>query len=157
MTTMNPTKRGVLIGLLIIGGAFAWLIYGGLNKNVVFFLTPTELLAKGAESYEKPVRLGGQVKPGTMKWDDQTLDLRFTVTDGGGDIAVHSKGAPPQMFRDGMGVVVEYAGKSGDPQWQQPANPGRGPWDYAMFSNDRPAPDDRHVGGHLRRPCRRCP
>lgn len=107
MTSMSTTKRGLLIGLLIIGAAFAWLIYGGLNKNVVFFLTPTELLAKGTESYEKPVRLGGQVKPGTMKWDDQTLDLHFTVTDGAGDVAVHSKGAPPQMFRDGMGVVVE--------------------------------------------------
>ena len=44
----------------------------------------------------------------------------------------------------GMGVVVEYAGASGDPQWRQPENPGRGPWDYAMFSNDRPAPEPDH-------------
>ena len=44
----------------------------------------------------------------------------------------------------GMGVVVEYAGKSGDPQWQQPAKPPRGPWDYAMFSNDRPPVEPDH-------------
>ena len=54
-----------------------------------------------------PVRLGGQVKPGSVKWDDKTLDLRFEVTDGMAEVAVHSKGAPPQMFRDGMGVVLE--------------------------------------------------
>jgi cytochrome c-type biogenesis protein CcmE len=42
-----------------------------------------------------------------MKWDASTLDLRFTVTDGTKDIPVHSTGAPPQMFRDGMGVIVE--------------------------------------------------
>ena len=53
------------------------------------------------------MRLGGQVKPGSVKWNDQTLDLRFVVTDGTSEIAVESKGAPPQMFRDGMGVVVE--------------------------------------------------
>lgn len=44
----------------------------------------------------------------------------------------------------GMGVVVEYAGASGDPQWRQPENPGRGPWDYAMFSNNRPASEPDH-------------
>ena len=54
-----------------------------------------------------PVRLGGQVKAGSVQWDDKTLDLRFTVTDGSGEVTVHSSGAPPQMFRDGMGVVVE--------------------------------------------------
>ena len=53
------------------------------------------------------MRLGGQVKPGSMTWDAGRLDLRFVVTDGSKDIPVESKGAPPQMFRDGMGVVVE--------------------------------------------------
>jgi cytochrome c-type biogenesis protein CcmE len=33
--------------------------------------------------------------------------LRFVITDGSGEIAVSEKGAPPQMFRDGIGVVVE--------------------------------------------------
>lgn len=103
----KKTKWGALaaVGVLVI--AFGWLIYGGLDNNVVYFLTPKELMAKGAEGYEKPVRLGGQVKPGTVVWDDKTLDLRFTVTDGTSDIAVQSKGAPPQMFKDGQGVVVE--------------------------------------------------
>jgi len=34
----------------------------------------------------------------------------------------------------GLGVVVEYADKTGEPQWQQPAAV-RGPWDYAQFGN----------------------
>ena len=86
---------------------FAYLLYGGLDKNVVYFLTPKELLAKGTRAVDVPVRLGGQIKPGSVKWNDATLDLAFTITDGTSEIAVHSKGAPPQMFRDGMGVVVE--------------------------------------------------
>jgi len=97
----------------VVGGAgvivlvFGWLLFGGLEKNVVFFLTPKELLAKGSAGVGVPVRLGGQVKPGSVKWDAKTLDLRFTVTDGAREMSVRSAGAPPQMFRDGMGVIVE--------------------------------------------------
>lgn len=94
-------------GAAVIVAVFAWLLFGGLQKNVVFFLTPRELLAKGAEGVGVPVRLGGQVKPGTLKWDAKALDLRFTVTDGVREMQVHSTGAPPQMFREGMGVIVE--------------------------------------------------
>jgi cytochrome c-type biogenesis protein CcmE len=94
-------------GAAVIVAVFAWLLFGGLQKNVVFFLTPRELLAKGSDGVGVPVRLGGQVKPGTLKWDAKALDLRFTVTDGAREMQVHSTGAPPQMFREGMGVIVE--------------------------------------------------
>jgi cytochrome c-type biogenesis protein CcmE len=94
-------------GIVVIVAVFAWMLFGGLEKNVVFFLTPQELLAKGSSGVGVPVRLGGQVKPGSMTWDAKTLDLRFTVTDGVKEVPVESTGAPPQMFRDGMGVVVE--------------------------------------------------
>jgi cytochrome c-type biogenesis protein CcmE len=97
----------IVAGVVVILTVFAWLLFGGLQKNVVFFLTPQELLAKGNEGVGVPVRLGGQVKPGSLKWDAKALDLRFTVTDGAREIQVHSTGAPPQMFREGMGVIVE--------------------------------------------------
>ena len=100
-------KRFVIAGIAIIVAVFAYLLYGGLDKNVVYFLTPRELLAKGTQGVDVPVRLGGQVKAGSVKWNETSLDLSFTVTDGAGEIPVHSRGAPPQMFRDGMGVVVE--------------------------------------------------
>jgi cytochrome c-type biogenesis protein CcmE len=100
-------RAWILGGAGVILAVFAWLLFGGLNKNVVFFLTPQELLAKGTDGVGVPVRLGGQVKPGSVKWDAQAIDLRFTVTDGAREMQVHSTGAPPQMFRDGMGVVVE--------------------------------------------------
>ena len=104
-------RKHIIAGALVIVATFAWLLFGGLRENVVFFLTPQELLAKGSEGVGVPVRLGGQVKPGSVQWDAQTLDLRFTVTDGQKEVAVHSTGAPPQMFRDGMGVIV--AGRVG--------------------------------------------
>ncbi len=101
------TRRAAIIAVAVIVAAFGYLLWGGLDDNVVYFLTPKELLAKGTDGVDVPVRLGGQVKPGSVKWNDASRDLSFTVTDGGSDILVHSTGAPPQMFRDGMGVVVE--------------------------------------------------
>ena len=103
-------KSALVVAVVVIVAAFAFLLYGGIDKNVVFFLTPGELLSRGPAAYDVPLRLGGLVQPGTVKWDPESLDLRFVVVDSGGQaqaVNVYSKGAPPQMFRDGMGVVVE--------------------------------------------------
>ena len=68
-------RSSIIFVIVFVAGAFAWLLYGNLDKNVVFFLTPQELLAKGTEGYDVPVRLGGMVKTGSRKWEAQTLDL----------------------------------------------------------------------------------
>lgn len=109
MTAIARRRNRALIvgGAAVIVAVFGYLIYGGLDRNVVYFLTPHELLAKGTDGVGVPVRVGGQIKPGSVQWNDATLDLHFVITDGTSDIAVRSRGAPPQMFRDGMGVVVE--------------------------------------------------
>lgn len=95
------------LGLAAVVGALALLIGGGLSENMVFFLTPSELKAKGAEVYDRPLRLGGQVRPGSVRWDAEKTDLRFVLRDDSAEVAVHSDGAPPAMFKEGIGVVVE--------------------------------------------------
>jgi cytochrome c-type biogenesis protein CcmE len=108
MSSTSGRRRAALaVGVVVVVGAFAFLLWGGLDRNVVFFFTPQELLARGDGAYDVPVRLGGQVAPGSVKWDATRLDLRFEVVDGQQKVFVHSRGAPPQMFRDGIGVVVE--------------------------------------------------
>ena len=97
----------MLAGIVAIAGAISLLAAGGLSENMVFFLTPSELQAKGAEIYGSQIRLGGQVKPASVAWDAQTRLLRFVIQEGAVEIPVESTGAPPQMFGDGMGVVVE--------------------------------------------------
>ncbi|WP_170162635.1 multicopper oxidase domain-containing protein [Methylocystis hirsuta] len=39
--------------------------------------------------------------------------------------------------KNGMGVVVEYAGAGGDPQWVSP--PRKSKWDYTIFGSSQPA------------------
>jgi cytochrome c-type biogenesis protein CcmE len=113
MTTFGRRKWAIAATLIVILSAFGYLMYGGIGENIVYFLTPKELIARGTNAYDVPVRLGGQVVPGSVKWNAEALDLRFSVTDGDHVIPVHSTGAPPQMFRDGIGVVVEGRYKSG--------------------------------------------
>lgn len=105
MKTSKKLWAGV--GLLAVAAAIGMLLAGGLQENIVYFLTPTELVAQKTDSVDRPLRLGGQVKPGSMVWDAEALDLRFVVQDSAGEVPVHSTGAIPAMFRDGIGVVVE--------------------------------------------------
>lgn len=113
-SNIEGRKRATIaVAAVILLGAFGYLLYGGLDKNVVYFLTPQELLAKGPSAVDVPMRLGGMVSPGSVKWDAEKLDLRFQVMDGVKTVEVHSKGAPPQMFRDNMGVVCEGRFRNG--------------------------------------------
>jgi cytochrome c-type biogenesis protein CcmE len=87
---------------------FAYLIKSGIGSNLVYFVTPAELVAKGTDAYGQPFRLGGVVSPQSVTWDAHALDLRFKLRDDqGGEVIVHASKVPPPMFREGIGAVVE--------------------------------------------------
>ncbi|MBI5299484.1 MAG: cytochrome c maturation protein CcmE [Deltaproteobacteria bacterium] len=107
LRALNSKWAGFVLAILVILGGLSVLFFGKLESNIVYFVTPTELLAKGDLAYEKPVRLGGTVKKGSIEWDPQAISLKFLLTDGSKEIPVASHSTPPQMFQDDMGVVVE--------------------------------------------------
>ena len=107
MTGKKKRAIGMIAGLVVILGGFGYMLAGNIGENIVYFVTPAELLAKGESAYDSPVRLGGVVKAGSVEWNAEALDLRFVLKDDDGEVAVHSKGAPPQMFQSDMGVIVE--------------------------------------------------
>lgn len=96
-----------MLGVALLLSGFGYLLYGGIGENLVYFLSPSELLARGESAQGSSVRLGGVVVPETVDWNADELDLRFRIGDGTTELAVQSRGAPPQMFRDGIEVVVE--------------------------------------------------
>ena len=69
------------------------------------------MLALGSKAYGATIRLGGIVEPGSVKWEADHTKLQFRVAEGKepGALAVQvaSDQLPPQMFREGIGVVVE--------------------------------------------------
>lgn len=104
---LPPRQRrwGIAAVVAVILAAIAYLAIGGVGGALVYYVTPTELLARGQGAVGETVRLGGLVKPGSMA--GPATDLRFVLTDGQSEIAVHSTVAPTRSFREGSGAVVE--------------------------------------------------
>jgi cytochrome c-type biogenesis protein CcmE len=82
-----------------------WLAFSGVGNALVYYLTPTELAARGEAAFGQSVRLGGLVLPGSVS--GSATDLTFVLTDGETEITVHSTVAPTSSFREGAGAVVE--------------------------------------------------
>lgn len=84
------------------------LTLGGLNGNLVYYLTPGEAVAQRVDAAPgQRFRLGGLVEKGSV---ERTPDsVRFSVVDalGGPSVQVVHSGAPNQLFQEGIGVVVE--------------------------------------------------
>jgi cytochrome c-type biogenesis protein CcmE len=100
------SRRGKFVaGGLVIIAAIAYLIWSGVSQSVVYFVTPSELLAAPVPS--KTYRLGGLVQPGSLKWEPKSLDLSFTLSDGKASVPVRHRGTPPDLFAEGRGAVVE--------------------------------------------------
>ena len=101
-------RRLFLVGALVVaGGALGAVAFGNMGENLVYYWDPTQLVAAGEDGVGATVRLGGVVKPGTVDWRPAENALAFEVTDGKATVRVKATGAPPQMFREGIGVVVE--------------------------------------------------
>ena len=97
----------LVVALLVMGGALAAIASGALTEEIVYYWGPTEVLEAGAKAQGADIRLAGVVVEGSKQWDEQSHTLRFDVSDTRHTISVVNKGAPPQMFREGIGVVVE--------------------------------------------------
>ncbi len=110
----NRSSRIILvIALLLGGGAFAFLAFGDLGENLVYYWSPTELHEADAKAIGASVRLGGLVADGTVRQEENGT-LLFSVTDGDQVVPVRANAVPPAMFREGIGVVLEGTlGKDG--------------------------------------------
>ena len=102
-----PRSRRFAIGGAIILAALAYMIYGGMQQAIVYFVTPSELKAKEQSSADKFLRMGGMVVKGSLQKDLKDLTYRFELTDGSATFRVFFKGVPPDLFTEGKGAVVE--------------------------------------------------
>ena len=81
-----------------------YLILKSLEKDVVFFLSPTDI--KNLEEIDtKKIRVGGMVKNKSIIINSEKIN--FIVTDFKNEINVSYSGSIPNLFSEGKGVVAE--------------------------------------------------
>ncbi|HEX7808576.1 MAG TPA: cytochrome c maturation protein CcmE [Thermoanaerobaculia bacterium] len=114
-TTLNTTAtdamrkrtRLFMIGAFLVAAiAFCVIAASGINNNLVYYWTPTDLRHAGDKAYGATIRLGGMVAAGSIKKLGGSA-VAFDVYDGGARVPVRTSSVPPQMFREKIGVVVE--------------------------------------------------
>ncbi len=97
-----------VLALVLAGAAFLIVTVGGIGRNLVYYWGPSQLRAAGDKAVGATIRLGGLVADGSVVRGAGASDVEFDVIDPqGGRVHVKSRGVPPQMFREGIGVVVE--------------------------------------------------
>jgi cytochrome c-type biogenesis protein CcmE len=84
----------------------AYLVASAFRNNLVFFFSPTQVVAKEAP-INRTFRIGGLVQDGTLKRDPDGLTVRFTVTDTAESIPVVYRGILPDLFKEGRGCVAQ--------------------------------------------------
>lgn len=103
-------RRHKRIGMIIVGlaglGIAAYLVANAFRNNLVFFFSPTQVVAKEAP-VNRTFRIGGLVENGTVKRESDGLTVRFTVTDTAASVPVVYKGILPDLFKEGRGCVAQ--------------------------------------------------
>ena len=103
MKLRHKRLAAIALGLVALGIATA-LVLTAFEKNLVFFFTPSQVAANEAPQ-GRLFRIGGMVEKGSVKREG--VEVRFVVTDTAKTIPVVYRGALPDLFREGKGVVAQ--------------------------------------------------
>ncbi|HMV11630.1 MAG TPA: cytochrome c maturation protein CcmE [Nitrosomonas sp.] len=105
---MKPRHKKMAIiafSLTALTGA-AILVLNVFQSNLVFFFSPTQVVAKEAP-IGKSFRIGGLVEEGSVKRQNDSTTVNFAITDTAETIKVVYTGILPDLFKEGKGVVAQ--------------------------------------------------
>ena len=106
MLTKKVKSRIIfLILALLTGLALIMIILKSLEKNVVYFFSPSEIYNKENISFDKKIRVGGLVKKNSLMKNGE--EVNFIITDLKNEIIVSYTGLVPNLFSEEKGVVAE--------------------------------------------------
>jgi cytochrome c-type biogenesis protein CcmE len=97
----------IIIGALVLLPILAHLAYATATSTVAdYYITVDQYAARSAAT---PVRVGGQIVPGTIRWDNATRTMRFEIAGDNAKADVMYRGVVPDSFRDGFTAILEGA------------------------------------------------
>jgi cytochrome c-type biogenesis protein CcmE len=106
MLTKKVKNRILFLTFVFLLSIVALLfIIKSLNKNILYFSSPTEINQREDISFGKAMRVGGMVKKGSITINQK--NIQFIVTDFENEILISYSGTVPNLFAEEKGVVAE--------------------------------------------------
>ncbi|MBX9704517.1 MAG: cytochrome c maturation protein CcmE [Silvanigrellaceae bacterium] len=102
-------NKGQWVGFSVITCSLLLIGYQATKgESTVTFYTPAEVYQDIEKFDQKLFRVSGLVLSGSTRWKEGKNSVTFLISDlKGHDFTVHYKGIPPDLFKEGQGVVVE--------------------------------------------------
>jgi cytochrome c-type biogenesis protein CcmE len=98
----------LLIAALVAVGGAVLLAMSAMRDQASFFYAPADVARQGRPSPDQAVRVGGMVKNGSLHHRPDGVTIDFLVGDETpATIPVVYRGIPPNLFREGSGVIAE--------------------------------------------------
>jgi len=106
MLPKKVKKRASLLAItLLISVIGIFFILQSLNKNILYFKSPTDIKNNQNINFDKKIRVGGMVKKNSLIIKEE--EIKFTITDFKNELNISFSGTVPNLFSEEKGVVAE--------------------------------------------------
>ena len=106
MLPKKVKKRASLLAItLLISVTGIFFILQSLNKNILYFKSPTDIKNNQNINFDKKIRVGGMVKKNSLIIKEE--EIKFIITDFNNELNISFSGTVPNLFSEEKGVVAE--------------------------------------------------
>jgi cytochrome c-type biogenesis protein CcmE len=96
----------IFVAVIVTGVVLATiLVLLSLGENMMYFYSPSQV-KRGEVPQDAVIRVGGLVVAGSVRRDENSLDVHFELTDTSDTVSVFYQGILPDLFREGQGIVA---------------------------------------------------
>ena len=106
MLPKKVKKRASLLAImLLVSVTGIFFILQSLNKNILYFKSPTDIKNNQNINFDKKIRVGGMVKKNSLIIKEE--EINFIITDFNNELNISFSGTVPNLFSEEKGVVAE--------------------------------------------------
>ncbi|WP_027921816.1 cytochrome c maturation protein CcmE [Pseudomonas sp. URMO17WK12:I12] len=105
MSKLHKLRLVFVLSMVAGIGTASTLVLSALRENINLFYTPTQI-ANGEAPHDTRIRAGGMVEKGSLQRSNDSLDVKFIVTDLNKSVTISYRGILPDLFREGQGIVA---------------------------------------------------
>ena len=106
MLPKKVKKRASLLAItLLVSVTGIFFILQSLNKNILYFKSPTDIKNNQNINFDKKIRVGGMVKKNSLIIKEK--EINFIITDFNNELNISFSGTVPNLFSEEKGVVAE--------------------------------------------------